>query len=281
MTFHLDAPWLSLGAVAPAALRDARLVSHWAAQIVAPVGSQLIAAQPDYSHTALGWRPSAAAVATLLVDGSGRPSYRAGLRLSDLHVVLLDAQDDVVDSFALVGRTLNEGLVWLSQAIARYTGAPLPAPLTLVGYTMQTHPVRDGAPFPTVDPGHLAELERWFRNGFAMMSALQSTFPGAQEVRMWPHHFDVATLMAIDTNPADPESARSIGFGLSPGDDTYAEPYWYVLPWPPPDPAKLAALDVGTWHTEGFVAAVLTGGRDAQTVEAFFRSAERESRAVL
>ena len=57
------------------------------------------------------------------------------------------------------------------------------------------------------------------------------------------------TLLALEEG--DPESAQSIGVGLSPGDEAYAEPYLYCNPWPVPArlPAPPAPLQ---WHTEGF-----------------------------
>ena len=45
---------------------------------------------------------------------------------------------------------------------------------------------------------------------------------------------------------------------MSPGDASYAEPYFYVTVWPYPEKEKLTDLAVGKWHTEGFVAPVLT-----------------------
>src|SRR5258706_15726292 len=47
--------WEPLGRVEPRALGLARLSLHWAAQIVAAVGSTLIEARPDWSHTSLAW----------------------------------------------------------------------------------------------------------------------------------------------------------------------------------------------------------------------------------
>jgi hypothetical protein len=42
----------------------------------------------------------------------------------------------------------------------------------------------------------------------------------------------------------------------------YAEPYFYVSPWPYPPPAKLPPLpEPGRWHTTGFTAAVLPAQR--------------------
>ena len=54
-------------------------------------------------------------------------------------------------------------------------------------------------------------------------------------------------------------TAATVGFGMSPGDDAYAEPYWYVSPWPSPDsPHRPPLTSPAHWHDENFVAAVLT-----------------------
>jgi hypothetical protein len=76
-------------------------------------------------------------------------------------------------------------------------------------------------------------------------------------VRCWPHHFDIAILVGLEEGHA--ESARSIGIGVSPGDEYYAEPYAYVSPYPRPDVSGLPALPPGgRWHTRDFFAAVAT-----------------------
>ena len=194
---------------------------------------------------------------------------------------MLDAAGQPVDSLALDGRTLADGLGWLSAGIEAWRQAPLETPLSLVGYTMPTHPVSNGAPFAGGARADLRVLERWFANGAQALAAVQARVIGASAVQIWPHHFDIATLAVLDGSDKDPELARSLGFGLSPGDETYAEPYWYVLPWPAPPADRLARLSIGRWHTDGFVAAVLTGDHDAATVNRFFAEAERCGRGAI
>jgi hypothetical protein len=99
-------------------------------------------------------------------------------------------------------------------------------------------------------------------------------------VRCWPHHFDIATL--IDRGAAADKTARSVGVGMEPGDDSYAEPYYYVNAYPPPAAgAMLPALaGDGSWHTAGWFGAVLPGSRLARSgqhdqVAAFLGSAVR------
>ncbi len=77
---------------------------------------------------------------------------------------------------------------------------------------------------------------------------------------------------------------------MSPGDGSYAEPYWYVTPWPYPAAERLPELDTGRWHTDGWVGAVLTGtevvdqskhANQQEFIDAFLQEAAFACRAVL
>ena len=79
---------------------------------------------------------------------------------------------------------------------------------------------------------------------------------------------------------ADAEEAKSVGVGMTPGDESYPEPYLYVTPWPYPDAETLPGLALGTWHTTGWTGAVLrasealNGGEDPERrVRAFLEGA--------
>jgi hypothetical protein len=98
-------------------------------------------------------------------------------------------------------------------------------------------------------------LDRWSRR-------LQH--PG--EVACWPHHFDVGVIEQFE-GWTDRESAPQIGFGLSPGDQFYAEPYFYATPYPVPAGASFAALPAGHWRTDGFTGAILTASEIARAAD--------------
>lgn len=91
-----------------------------------------------------------------------------------------------------------------------------------------------------------------------MVNSLGDAKPGPGPIRCWPHHFDIATYVALGSG--DPETAPGIGAGLSPGDESYGQPYFYVNPWPQPQAGALPGdIAPGRWHTDGFVGAVATG----------------------
>src|SRR5215472_17222155 len=92
----------------------------------------------------------------------------------------------------------------------------------------------------------LAELAAWFGNAALLLGSIQRQMIGrklaASPARCWPHHFDLATLTTLPTRNAD--TTGYIGAGLSPGDEYYDEPYFYVSVYPEPDPAALPCDNV-------------------------------------
>jgi len=208
------------------ALTEARLQAHWAVQLASAPGTTLLDNSGDYANTNLEWSHDRQALVGRPIDGRA-----AGLRVADLTLLVGD------DTFSLAGRTYEEGLAWLAERFG--------APLKRSDHEMPAHAIADGAAFERV--AGLAELAETFAR------AQDALAPLGLPVRCWPHHFDLAVFVDLG-------DGKSIGAGLSPGDGSYGDPYWYITPWPyPEDRANLPGLSVGGWHIEGWVGAVLPG----------------------
>lgn len=179
---------------------------------------------------------------------------RVGLRMG-VHELVFTTKTRC-DAFALAGKSDAEVGGWLDGKLA---GEGLkPASGVTLPYEMPpTFFARAAEEAP-----HLAALALWFAAAADVLEELRRKYrrfkPGPSPVRCWPHHFDIAILVALEEGPA--ESARSIGIGVSPGDGYYAQPYLYVSPYPKPDTAGLPPLPPGgRWHTKDFFGAVATG----------------------
>ncbi len=277
--------WLELGSVAPPALIDARLQLHHAAQLVAAVGHRLLEPRPDDSTPNLGWSPALRALRGWDVPASN--GIAAALVPSDLRLCLVSRDERISAQLDLSGQTLDAARGWLADALTD-AGASLSAEgLELPGYELPAHPTSDGAAFDRAEPAAFEELARWLGNAALLLDQLAAGDPAASEVRCWPHHFDLATLVAV-TRDDTGAATQTVGVGFSPGDENYAEPYWYVSPWPYPDPSALPPLGAGgRWHTEGYTAAILTAselveGDDHESrSRAFLRDAVAASRRSL
>jgi hypothetical protein len=218
-------------------LVDARLQCHHAVQVNTRFTRGFAPPQADDSHTSLSWDWSARALV-----GRESAGLQIGLRFADLTLLLRGPSGD--EALPLDGRTFQDALNWLGESLtaAGFDPAPLTQP---IHFELDDHPLLHGASFRLRGTERLfEELGNWYGNGALCLSKFSSP------VRCWPHHFDIATQIGM--------SERSIGVGMSPGDASYGQPYFYVSPWPYPDASALPALMSGKWHTGGWIGAVLT-----------------------
>jgi hypothetical protein len=277
--------WQRLGDPDPSSLMDSRNQLHWAAQLASAAASALVEPREDDSHTAFEWLQQHGGV----LAGNPLPGgVRVAVRPSGLEILLLDASGALLTVQPLDGETFAAALDDLSDAL-RSTAVPVdsidPPPVD----PLPDHPVGRGAPFSIDPPDAFAELGRWYANADLVLRELREA-EGGSPVRCWPHHFDIATLITL-SGGIDPEAARSIGVGMTPGDAYYAEPYWYVTPWPYPAEPRLEPLaGEGSWHREKWLGAVLPASRlvaaesataQADRLTGFLRSALRACRAML
>lgn len=281
--------WIRLGDPPPDTLADARLQLQWAAQLLAAFGESFVPHRPDDSHSALTWSPERRAfLSGATTDGS---ALRLGLEPGGLSYRLFGPGPTWSDPFELQGRTLAEATAWLTAELesrlpegARGFEAPAP--------DLPGHRVGRGAAFDARPP-ELAEVERWFHDAFLLLEAVAEVEEGASVVRCWPHHFDIAVLIDVTGDEAaeGPDPTRSIAVGMTPGDEAFSEPYFYVSPWPYPDPADLPDLQPpSTWHVGDWIGAVLTGPKlleagdelaQANRAAGFARAAVAGCRALL
>jgi hypothetical protein len=148
------------------------------------------------------------------------------------------------------------------------------------------HPLAHGAQFEPGDEAGRKTLTAYFAVTRPLLQSIVTNQAGASPIHLWPHHFDMATLITL---AGEGETAQTIGVGFSPGDGGYDQPYWYVTPWPYPDKAALPSLVVGTWHTEGWIGAILradevgdpTSVTTQQTLKTFLETAVSACQQLL
>ncbi len=247
--------WALLGSVAPVDLVDARLQLHHAAQIVSAGAMALLEPALDDSHPNLGWDEANRALVSRRLSADG---VTLALAIERFEIEARDGEGRAAARVSLHGRTPGDALEDATHALAE-AGVIVAAPgLPRSPYDLPDHPVARGAKFERPDPAASGQLAAWFAAAFDVLGARADAHPGAAPLRVWPHHFDAGSLFAVDTAP-DGTAQSTVGFGLSLGDESYAEPYWYVSVWPAPSADALPDVEgPGHWHTDGFTAAVLT-----------------------
>jgi hypothetical protein len=247
--------WRRLHGIDKGRLREARLQAHYAAQWLARAARAYISPEPDDSHTSLIWNRD--------LDGLVTHPFKNGMRLSlQLNKLSLTLRDDGtthIHSITLNGQSDLQVRQWLGEQFSSLdldAGALDAAP----PYEIPPYAIAQGGLYDDITLADaLAELAAWFANAQILLDRIKSQVIGRKlavsPVCCWPHHFDLATLITLAKRGADTKGY--IGVGLSPGDNYYDEPYFYVSVYPKPDPAMLPTLPMfGHWHTHEFMAAV-------------------------
>lgn len=231
-------------------LGDARLQLHHAAQLVAGLGVSYLARRDDDSHTSMEWLPTFNALASNPV---GEHEFRLAIRPRNLNLIAITA-DVEADCFTLDTRTMPEAVEWIRRTTAQH-GLDPSAYTTEKHYAVPPHAVGDGRPFDAADRDNFEQLDHWYSNAALLLDRIAAQRPNASPVRCWPHHFDVATLIATG-------ASSTLGVGLEPGDEYYAEPYWYVSVNRAAGSASSNATRSlpegnGLWHSRDWFGAVL------------------------
>lgn len=261
------------------ALTDARLQLHHAAQLVTATGISYLPAEPDDSHTNFEWIESLRALAGHVIPAP--QPFRAIVQPADLSLSLVGEDGQIAASTLLNGLTIDDAADWLRMRISErgVDGYRL----TLERhYEIPAHALDDGATFDTKNAAAFAQLDAWYFAANRALEYVRSSATGASEIRCWPHHFDIATLIPLG-------GGRTIGVGMEPGDVYYDEPYFYVNMSPPPKPETVEGplAGGGTWHTHEWIGAVLPGSRlttddsPKEQVHAFLDSAIVACREML
>lgn len=234
-------------------LVDARLQLHYAAQFGTGLGISYLKHEPDDSHTNLGRDASLDALMSRAVS-TAKGDVAVGVRARDL-TLLVTQGGRVTSTVPLHGATIDAAADQLRAALG--VAGLDPARYTLKRhYELPAHAVAKGAAFDATDRFAFEELSRWFANAAIALGRVAREVSGASDVRVWPHHFDIATLVTH-------ANGASNGAGLEPGDAYFAEPYFYVNTSPQPRVEQLTAKigGGGRWHTRDWIGAVLPGSR--------------------
>ena len=260
---------------------EARLVAHTAAHLAAALARVHAKPLDDYGHVALTWNAESSTLESAEIPAP-KP-FRIDFSIASLAIGIVHGDSGERESFDLAGKCYKDGVDWLVKA-AESAGfnnvGELPEPKD-----WPSDALRDGDLFPDHLESKLAELEGYYTSIATRLESISRENAGAKPVRCWPHHFDIATLILLEPDK-DPEEAKSINVGMSPGDGSYAMPYWYVVPYPTNDSMSPDALTKpGFWHTDGYLGAILNSeavaGNQQAAIDAFIAEAFTASHDLL
>ena len=247
---QVNLEWQRVGAFPAIALERARRQEHAALQPLVQVTRGYVSARADDSNNSFRWSSRLNALLTGEITAGTLP-FRLGLRLSTLTILAVGRDSIELGSAALHGKSLAQERTWLSFRLAEagLDWAVLEKPLN---YQIATSEFLGGSPFEAAD--ELSEFARYYANAALVLNSVAEALPGASAVRCWPQHFDMAIIQPFGNGQ------RSLRVGLSPGDASYGQPYFFVKPSDVNPASSLPTLrSGGEWHHGNWTGAVLTG----------------------
>jgi len=235
-------------------LAKSRIQLHYAIQPLAATATALCQVEADSSHMALSWEDGIGFVTQSIVTSQ---PFRVALDPVSLTLSILNVDRQPISTFCLNGKTLPAAFDWV-KIVVDGLGAD-PAKITPISYPPDDFPDSDLAHGASFELQENTNLSAYYASGNRILQSIVTQEPSASPVRIWPHHFDLATLISISGKKNG--EPMSVGVGLSPGDRSYDEPYWYVAPYPYPEGDLPTLEEHGIWHAEHWVGAVLTASQ--------------------
>lgn len=246
--------WTNIDGTDLKTLKQTRRALHQAIQLVSIFPRNILPHDPTDGTASLIWNKEAKSLQSIPVQNSNGLEVCTGLSLSNFQLYL-SAADTKICSISMEGKSTNEGLAWLKEELNKLAfetdNLSLDLPYQIEDY--------DFSQQLSVDQKALNEFLSLYKNTNSILKKEVKKWEKAFDIRCWPHHFDLATLIPIEVDKAG-EIVKSIGVGLSPGDESIDEPYLYVNVWPTvsEDSLNRHQLPSGHWNTKGWSGAVLT-----------------------
>ncbi|MFT6866944.1 MAG: hypothetical protein ACJA08_001782 [Cyclobacteriaceae bacterium] len=246
--------WRDLGQVDYNELGQTKNQVHQAIQLVAAVGRKFREVSPNDDNATLSWIPGLTRLAGKWVQGN--KTFRTSLGLIDFCIYIVDEKVNTISKFSLNGKNQTQVLLWMEEQIGKLDLDA--SDLTLhLPYSIPSYGTQDGEPF-LVDLKMSNELSKYYHNTFICLRDLYKKTEGDNpDINIWPHHFDEAmTIIVKDTG--DDETNSTVMLGMSPGDNEFNRPYFYVNTWPHVDTSKLGSSPTGAfWHEQLWTGTVL------------------------
>ncbi|UXP33063.1 hypothetical protein N6H18_03710 [Reichenbachiella agarivorans] len=235
-------------------IKQAREQSHQAIQNVAAVGRSFLPPSPSDESANLEWDAKLQRLVGRWVDAD--ITFRSSISIHEFIVYLVDEQFETISSISMQDSRQRDVMVWLEQQLGKL-GADFSKINLHYPYDLPVYPTASGEAFGVVNPLASHELSRLYHNSVLAITEVLSKEEKVSEIKCWPHHFDIAgSIILLDTG--DPDTSKKISIGMSPGDEHYDEPYFYVAPWPyPVKELPDISATLGHWHSNNWIGAVL------------------------
>ncbi|MEM9324506.1 MAG: hypothetical protein AAGA85_02575 [Bacteroidota bacterium] len=234
-------------------LKEIRIQYHQIVQVVSAVGRHYLDASEVDDNATLYWNRANGSLVGQWVQTESGP-VRAGFQLSEAKLYLENSS--TFEKLPVAGKTLGQLMVWMEEQAGRLA-LPTSGFSTDAPYELPTYPKLSSRGFD-VEPGPMTHsLSSYYASSFEILDSLQWDFTVEADVLVYPHHFDQALSFKLkDSGSYD--TSTFLTLGMSPGDEEFDAPYFYVNSWPHVDESVLKPLTAGRWYTSDWIGGLVT-----------------------
>lgn len=224
---------------------------HHIVQVLAAVGRNFFEKDDEDLFGALNWvNLGDGSIVCHWVKSENR-EMRFGLSLSHGKLFVQDHQQ-ILSDISVSGKTFQDLMLWAEEQLGRQ-GLSTTTLSADIPYEIEGFPAKRSFEFRDEAA---QTLSSFYANAYTLLRQIAQSYHQDVKVEIWPHHFDQALLVLLKDS-GDTETSTFIGAGFSPGDNFYGIPYFYVNSWPYVEEQDLAELNIGKWHREDWIGAVL------------------------
>ena len=228
-------------------------VMHQAAQYIAAVGKSYLENVPDDSHTNMKWDSGANAMVGRPLDAAKEISL--ALNYTSYSLEFVDTNVDVLASLYLGGSRHDAILFWIQEQ-ADLLGIEGDFDFDL-HYELPYPAMEMDMVFPEEDSNELIRLADLRSSVQNALSSVLAPIAAAQEIRIWPHHYDTGSM--IITGVEDNTLTSSIGVGMAVPDAMVDDFYLYTSAWRRDGTGleNMPNLSLGKWRNPDWNGATL------------------------
>lgn len=246
--------WKPLIKTDPERIKISRLEAHHAIQNVSAVGRRFLPALPNDQNAELVWVPGLSRLAGKWVKGN--INFRSSINLESYEIFLVDEKINTIASYDLKEKTQKDVMLWLEEQIGKL-GLPAPDLTLHLPYTLPSIPSEKWPLFERPFPSAVIELSKIYHNTYVTLREIKHTYDSEALIAVRPKTFNMVLTIVLK-NSGSHETDTRIVFGMSPGDEFFENPYFFVITWPHVDTASFGKMKSnGIWVSEEWTGAVL------------------------
>ncbi len=226
---------------------------HVAIQNIAAIGRVYLPKSEEDQNAVLTWIPGYWRFAGMWIDGNKK--FRSSISLKDFNIYLVDRTVKVLSQYPLFEKTHRQVMVWLEEQILSLGLGSKEITLDMP-YEIKELKKAPKYKFEKLPVALFYEFGKIYHNTQNVLLRLEKHFPNPSAINIWPEKCNISLSFTLKDTGELATNTRLFA-GLSPGDEYFDKPYFYVSTIPFVEVEEFEGLSKGLWYSEDWTGAIL------------------------